>query len=97
MLVSRLRFGDVVYESKEHILKPGPVKLVVKGEPSAFTFLYSQGNEYLKEVQKANPRFLSSETAGGFTGLYAGLYTTGNGKPCKSPADFDWFEYTGEN
>lgn len=97
VLVSRLRFGDVVYESKEHILKPGPVKLVVKGEPSAFTFLYSQGNEYLKEVQKANPRFLSSETAGGFTGLYAGLYTTGNGKPCKSPADFDWFEYTGEN
>ena len=96
VLVSRLRFGNVVYESEEHSLKPGPVKLVIKGDASAFTFLYSQGNDPLTEVQKADPRFLSSETAGGFTGVYAGLYATGNGKPCKAVADYDWFEYAGE-
>ncbi len=97
VLVSRLRFGKVVYESKEETLKPGPVRLVIRGEPSAFSFLYAQGNDALKEVQRAEPRFLSSETAGGFTGVYVGLYTTGNGKPCKAAADYDWFEYKGED
>jgi alpha-N-arabinofuranosidase len=96
ILVSRLRFGGVVYESKEEILRPGPVRLVIRGEPSAFTFLYAQGNDPLKEVQKADPKFLSSETAGGFTGVYVGLYTSGNGKPCNAVADYDWFEYSGE-
>lgn len=56
--------------------------------------MYSQGNDPLKEIQKADPKFLSSETAGGFTGLYVGLYSTGNGKPCKAVADYDWFEYS---
>lgn len=93
VLVSRMRFGQVVYESEAATLKPGPVRLVIKGDPSAFTFLYSQGNDDLKEVQKADPKFLSSETAGGFTGLYVGLYATGNGKPCKAYADYDWFSF----
>jgi len=97
VLFSRLRFGSVVYESKEAVLKPGPVRLVIKGDPSAFTFLYSQGNDALKEVQRADPKYLSSETAGGFTGLYAGLYATGNGKACTSVADYDLFEYEGRD
>jgi len=95
VLVCRLRFGSVVYESGESVLKPGPVKLVIKGEPAAFTFLYSQGNDPLTEIQKADSHFLSSETIGGFTGLYVGLYATGNGKPCAAAADYEWFEYTG--
>jgi len=95
VLVCRLRFGSVVYESGESVLKPGPVKLVIKGEPAAFTFLYSQGNDPLTEIQKADSHFLSSETIGGFTGLYVGLYATGNGKPFAAAADYGWFEYTG--
>jgi alpha-N-arabinofuranosidase len=38
-------------------------------------------------------RYLSSEVAGGFTGVYAGLYATGNGQPASTPAHFDWFDY----
>ena len=44
-------------------------------------------------------RLLSSELAGPsdsasiFTGMYFGLYATGNGQPCQAPADFDWFKY----
>ncbi len=30
-----------------------------------------------------------------FTGVYVGLYATGNGRTCAVPADFDWFEYEG--
>ncbi len=30
---------------------------------------------------------------GSFTGVYLGMYATGNGKASSAPADFDWFEY----
>ena len=38
-------------------------------------------------------RYLSSEVAGGFRGVYVGLYATGNGQPATAPAHFDWFDY----
>jgi len=97
VLVSRLRFGSVIFESEETVLRPGPVRLAVSGERSGLSFMYAQGNDPMKVIQKADPRFLSSETAGGFTGLYVGLYTTGNGKPCKAFADYDWFVYEGKD
>ena len=93
VLVSKLRFGSVVHESQEAVLKPGPVKLMIKGDRSTFTFKYAQDNEPFKEIEKVNSKFLSSETAGGFTGVYVGLYATGNGKSSAANADYDWFEY----
>lgn len=93
VLVCRLHFGNVVHNSEEIPLKSGAVKLIVKGERTSFSFGYAQGNDTFKEVQKVPSKYLSSETAGGFTGLYVGLYATGNGKTCSASADYDWFEY----
>jgi xylan 1,4-beta-xylosidase len=92
VLVSRLRFGMVIHESPEVALKPGPVKLAISCDRSTFTFSFAQGDETFKEIEKVNSKFLSSETAGGFTGLYIGLYATGNGKPSTVKADYNWFE-----
>jgi len=39
-------------------------------------------------------RYLSTEVAGTFTGMFFALYATGNGQPSSVPADFDWFDYT---
>ena len=93
VLVSKLRFGSLVHESDEVVLKPGPVKLIIKGERANFIFLYAQGNDAPKEIIRVMSRYLSSETVGGFTGVYVGLYATGNGKACSANADYDWFEY----
>jgi xylan 1,4-beta-xylosidase len=93
VLVTKLRFGSVLHESDAVVLKPGPVKLIIKGERANFAFLYSQGNEAPKELIRVMARYLSSETVGGFTGVYVGLYATGNGKVCTANADYDWFEY----
>jgi alpha-N-arabinofuranosidase len=38
-------------------------------------------------------RYLSSEVAGGFTGVYTGMFASGNGKSSLAPAFFDWFDY----
>lgn len=97
MVSAKLSFGSVVYESKEFALKPGPVKLAVKCEKTSFTFQYAQENNPFTKVQKVDSKFLSSETIGGFTGLYVGLYATGNGQVSTAHVDFDWFEYLPDN
>jgi len=96
VLVCRLHFGNVVHDSEEIALKSGPVKLIVKGERTSFSFGYAQGNDSFREIQKVPSKYLSSETAGGFTGLYVGLYATGSGKKCSVSADYDWFEYVSQ-
>jgi xylan 1,4-beta-xylosidase len=94
--VGRLRFGSVIHESEEMVLKSGPVKLIIKGERANFRFLCAQGSDTPKEIIKVMSRYLSSETIGGFTGVYVGLYATGNGKACTASADYDWFRYAGD-
>jgi alpha-N-arabinofuranosidase len=93
VVVGRLRFGSLIHETGEAVLRPGPVKLVIKGERADFIFSYSQGNDEPKELTKVMARYLSSETIGGFTGVFIGLYATGNGKVCTANSDYDWFEY----
>lgn len=93
VLLVKLQFGRTIYTSQEIVLKPGPVDLQIKGEKSAFTFSYRQGNEKFTDVETADSKFLATETVGFFTGVYVGLYATGNGKASVANADYDWFEY----
>jgi alpha-N-arabinofuranosidase len=44
-------------------------------------------------VATARSKYLSTGVAGGSTGVFVGLYTTGNGEPCGSPARFERFVY----
>ena len=46
---------------------------------------------------EVDTRFLSPSVAGGFTGVYVGMYATSTGSPSDSVADFDWFEYQGQD
>ena len=88
----KLYFGSVVYKSKEWPIADGPVDLIVKGEQSNFVFAFSQGSR-IEQVESVQARYLSSETVGGFTGVYVGLYASGNGKKSETIASFDSFEY----
>ncbi len=90
----KLQFGNIIYTSKEMILEKGPVDLMIKGQGSSFTFSCSQGGARV-DLETVDSRFLSTETVGWFTGVYVGLYATGNGKQCAGPAFFDYFEYKG--
>jgi len=93
VLVARLEFGSVIYQSDEVVLAPGPVSLRIEGARSVFRFSYAQGDNDYEQIQEVSARYLSSETIGGFTGTYVGLYATGNGRPSVTNADYDWFEY----
>ncbi len=92
-LVAKLQFGSITYKSEKVELKPGTVNLRITGHETTFTFSYAQGDNIYKDIETVDARFLSSETVGRYTGVYVGLYATGNGKSSISNADFDWFEY----
>jgi alpha-N-arabinofuranosidase len=74
-----------------------PVVLQVDSTPEEYAFSFGIGMSGRPPVAtsplgKASTRYLSSEVAGGFTGVYCGLYATGNGQPSTAPAHFDWFD-----
>lgn len=78
----------------------GDLILSVKAEPLAYEFFYQPDGGAEISLGRAWTRDLSTEqmntqrNAGfNFTGVYIGLYTTGNGRRSTVPADFDWFDY----
>lgn len=91
-----LQFGTNMYKSEALALKSGPVKLRIVGDSNSFKFLFAQENDDFEQVDSVLTTYLSSETAGGYTGVFVGLYATGNGRKCSANADFDWFEYSGK-
>ncbi|HXY40377.1 MAG TPA: glycoside hydrolase family 43 protein [Vicinamibacteria bacterium] len=75
-----------------------PVVLEVLATATEYTFAYGvavsgRPQQATRPLGRAAARYLSSEVAGGFTGVYLGLYATGNGQPAAAPAHFAWFEY----
>jgi alpha-N-arabinofuranosidase len=81
--------GKIRHEERHAALAAGPLKLRVSGDADTYRFWYAQGGGAWRELGQADTRYLSSVTAGGFTGVYIGLYASG----IAAQADFDWFDY----
>lgn len=77
---------ESLYKLKDEIAHLSPQK-------RELLFLKFNSGLTFKEIEKIESRYLSTETVGCFTGVYLGLYATGNGKPSETNADYDWFEY----
>ncbi|WP_346860624.1 glycoside hydrolase family 43 protein [uncultured Draconibacterium sp.] len=92
----QLQFGTNIYKSEAFSLKPGTVKLRIEGDTNNLRFLFAQGEDAFKEVDSVITSYLSSETVGGYTGVYVGMFASGNGQKSTVNADFDWFEYKGK-
>jgi alpha-N-arabinofuranosidase len=93
-LVLRYKIGNIDHIEKEVAVKGNAIQLRVEGKRDLYTFSYSddEGKTFLP-LGTVNTYLVSTETAGGFTGVYLALYATGNGKPSKSKARFAWFDY----
>lgn len=73
----------------------GEVTLAIDGTPAAYTFsATAQGKTHALGALPTAP--LSSEKAGGFTGVFIGLYASNPAKAAMPPADFAWFKYQGK-
>jgi xylan 1,4-beta-xylosidase len=92
-VVVRRTIGDMQVIAAKRSLAEGPVLLRVVADRTTFHFETSQDGVRFERMASAWARYLSQQVAGGFTGVYVGLYATGHGSLCQEPADFDSFEY----
>jgi len=93
VLTLSYNIGLIHHIEKEIPLKDGRVQLRISGTQEYYWFSFSQDGNSYTTIGEADTRFLSSVTAGGFTGVYIALYATGNGKRSRANADFDWYTY----
>ena len=92
----RYKLGEITHYAKEVSLPTsGEVELVVKSDINYYYFGYKVNGIY-HDLGKMNTRYLSTETAGGFTGVVLGLYAVSASKESKMCADFECFKYKGE-
>ncbi len=72
--------------------------LKIEASGSEYSFFYSAvEGEWKTLAEGAEGKYLSTEVAGGFVGTILGMYASSNKKPSENHADFDWFEYSGND
>jgi len=96
-VIVRRRIGTLQAVVAQGPLEPGPVQLEIAATHDQYTFSYAQNGQSFQPLASGETRYLSTEVAGGFTGVYLAMYATGNGRPCTVPAYFDWFDYKYDN
>jgi alpha-N-arabinofuranosidase len=77
----------------EQVIGAGSVVLTVDAFPDHYAFLYAEGNGAEQALGRAPTAALSTESAGGFTGVYFGMFAATLNPRGMPPADFDWFEH----
>jgi xylan 1,4-beta-xylosidase len=91
--IVRRRIGSLVVEVAQAAVADGPVTLGIDSTAEWLTFGLVAGDGTFTPLAQGETRYLATEVAGGFTGVYLGLYATGTGQAASRPADFDWFDY----
>jgi len=93
-VVVRRRIGSLRAEVARRSVPPGTPRLILRisAVRDTYTMLWGSSEDRLEALAEGETRYLSTEVAGGFTGVYFAVYATGNGTACQHPADFDWFE-----
>jgi len=92
-LVLRRRVGSLSVVEPRVPVAAESVDLHVDADPEWYTFWARLPNGTRIDLGVAETQYLSSETAGGFTGVYLGMYATGDDAPSSTPAFWDWFDY----
>lgn len=93
VITLRYSLGNMQHIEKEVELPKGKFYLRVEGSNDYYSFSYSTDNKAFHKLGKMDVRYLSSETVGGFTGIYFALFAASQ-KPSKGVADFEWFDYS---
>lgn len=69
----------------------GPVVLRIEVRPEHFRFSIEQNSSEVIFMGSGETHLLSTEVAGGFTGVMLAMYAFGDNET--TPALFDWFDY----
>ena len=86
----KLKSIDYVVKSVPHLRK-GAVKLRISSNGEMYFFYYSLDGKKFHELASMNCSLMSTEVAGGFTGVVLGMFAEGKKK--SGHADFRYFHY----
>jgi alpha-N-arabinofuranosidase len=90
----RRRIGDLSAIVARADSPDGLVRLEVTSQGAGlYSMRYGGEAGPMTTLAIVEGRYICSELAHTWTGMYFGLYATGNGQRCSKPADFDWLEY----
>ena len=92
-VVLRYRLGELTHTEKEVDLPASKVQLRVTGNNDLYSFQYATNGKDFHDLGKMNTRYISTETAGGFTGIMLGMYAVAATPESKGYADFEYFDY----
>lgn len=90
-VVLRKRVGSLIAEHMQDC-EIGPIELRIEARPEQLSFSCKQERSKTAEAGQGESHLLSTEVAGGFTGVFIAMYAyspSGQG----APAAFDWFDY----
>ena len=89
--VLRKTVGDLSEEAATIPLTGNVQQLKVLMEPDNYHFMVKQDTGWA-EAGKGLTNLIATEVAQVWSGVFIGMYSTGNGTPCKNAADFNWFD-----
>jgi len=69
------------------------VVLRISATDSEYKFWVQEEGKDATLIGTASTKDVSNEVVHGFTGVFIGMYASGNGKANTNPADFDWFDF----
>lgn len=94
VVVFRQVLKDSVVSIQRKEIPEGEIILSIKATETYYYFSVLTKDGQIIELGSALTKDLSTEVINGFTGVFIGMYASGNGEKCKNPADFDWFNYS---
>ncbi|GEN81597.1 glycoside hydrolase family 43 protein [Actinotalea fermentans] len=91
--VLRTRLGRLDITSVVGVVEGPDVVISVEGSADSYTFSVSDSSGRVARTQPRDAKFLSAEFAGGFTGVFVGMYAATSSAGSGTVARFDWFDY----
>ena len=92
-VIVRRRIGDLSALVACESVEAEELELTIQTDADRYTFAYALPGQGARILARGLARYLGSEVAGGFTGVYLGMYATSNNQGQSAPADFDWSDY----
>ncbi|KAF1296095.1 alpha-N-arabinofuranosidase [Enterococcus sp. JM4C] len=91
----RQRIGELSGVTKELVVEEinDTLYLQISANPKTYQFAAGTEEEMLQTIGEASNRYVTTEVGGVFTGVFLGMYATGNGQDLTEPITCEWCEY----
>ena len=92
-VVLRKTIGDLSADVAEQEITGDRIVLGIDADAQKYKFWFCEARKDTMLLGTGETQYIGSEIAGTFTGMFFGMFASGNGRDAVKPADFDWFDY----